>query len=92
MGLAILCVAADDRGDDAEQLGGHGYDALPVTLRWGDHEQSDDLAVGPLVLPDAEMGELKRLSIRCGEDFHDRSLEERGSQPAPTGCPIGVCS
>jgi hypothetical protein len=80
-GLTILRVAADDRGDDAEQFGGHGDYAFPIAFRGCDHEQGYDLPVGTLVLPNAEVGELKRLfdsDPGVAEDFHNCPLEERG--------------
>ena len=53
-------VAADDCRDDGEQFGRHREDTLPVGLGRGDDQQRDDLAVGALVLADAEVGELKQ--------------------------------
>lgn len=41
-------VSADDGHDDVGELGRHRYDPLPVGLRQGDHQERDDLAVGPL--------------------------------------------
>ncbi|MFF7082224.1 hypothetical protein [Streptomyces lavendulae] len=60
-GLASDGVAADDGRDDGEELSGHRDDALPVALRGSDHQQGDDLTVGSLVLPNAEMGEFQGL-------------------------------
>ncbi|MCX4970866.1 hypothetical protein OHA98_40225 [Streptomyces sp. NBC_00654] len=54
-------VSADNGPDDGGQLGGHGDDAFPVALGGSNDEQDDDLAVGPLILPDAEMGEFQDL-------------------------------
>ena len=54
-------------------------DALTVSLRWSDHEQGDDLAIGPLVLPDTEMRELEQLldtHTRVAKDFDDSELPE----------------
>ena len=45
-------------GDDVEQLGGHRDDSFAVALGRADHQQRDDLAVGPLVLADAQVREL----------------------------------
>ena len=52
-------VAADDRGDDGEQLGRHGDDPFAVGLGRCDHQQGGDLAVRALVLPDAEMSQFR---------------------------------
>jgi hypothetical protein len=74
-------VTADDGRNDGGQLGGHGDDTFPVALRRGDHKQGDDLAVGPLVLPGAEMGEFKSFfyaSTRVPQNLNDRPLPEGG--------------
>ncbi|WTN35974.1 hypothetical protein OHQ89_47455 [Streptomyces canus] len=49
----------DDLGDHVEQFGGHGDDPLAIGLGRGDHQQSDDLAVGALVLPDAQVAQFQ---------------------------------
>jgi hypothetical protein len=49
-------LAADDLSDGVKELGGHGNDTLAFALGRGDHQERDDLAVGPLVLADAEVG------------------------------------
>ena len=80
-GLAASGVTADDGRDHGEQLGGHGDDTFPVALRRGDYKQGDDVAVGPLVLPDAEMGKFKSFfyaNTRVPQDLHDRPLPEGG--------------
>ena len=50
-------VPADHLGDDVEQLTGHGDDTFAVALGRADHQQSDDLAVGALVVADAQVGQ-----------------------------------
>jgi hypothetical protein len=52
-------MAADDRGDDGEQLGRHGDDTFAISLGRCDHQQGGDLTVRAPVLPDAEMGQLR---------------------------------
>lgn len=44
-----------------EELGGHRDHALAVGLRRSDDQQRDDLATGPLVSPDAQVGQLAQL-------------------------------
>jgi hypothetical protein len=56
-----LGVAADDCRDDGEQFSRHRDDTLPVGLGRGDDQQRDDLAVGALILADAEMSEFQQL-------------------------------
>ena len=73
-------VPADHLGDDVEQLCRHGDDAFAVTLGGADDQQGNDLTVGALVLPDAEMSQLDQLlSPKPGqaERLHDRPLPER---------------
>lgn len=73
-------VAADDRGDDGEQLSRHGDDAFAVGLGRRDHQQRGDFAVRAPVLPDAEMSQLRQfLDAAAGvpEGFHDRPFPER---------------
>ena len=68
-------------GDDVEQFGGHRDDPFAVGLGRGDHQQGDDLAVGALVLADAELGELKQLldaETGVPQDLDDRPVPERG--------------
>lgn len=44
-----------------EELGRHRDDAFAVGLRWRDDQQGDDLAVRPLVLANAQVGEFAEL-------------------------------
>jgi hypothetical protein len=78
-GAVLVAVAPDDLGDDVEELGGHGDDPFTVALGRSDDEQSHDLAVGPLVLPDAEMRQLDQLlgpQTRQPQCFDDGPLPE----------------
>ncbi len=73
--------AADDRGDDVDQFRADRDDTFAVGLGRGDHEQGDHLAVWPLVLADAELGQLNQLlgaQPGVGEGLHGRPLPERG--------------
>jgi hypothetical protein len=54
-------VPANHGGEDVEEVGRNRDDAFAVGLGRGDHEQRDDLAVGTLILADAELGELQEL-------------------------------
>jgi hypothetical protein len=54
----LVQVAADDRGDDGEQLSRHRYDTFAVGLGRCDHQQGGHLTVRTPVLPDAEVGQL----------------------------------
>jgi hypothetical protein len=81
-GPAVGGVAADDGGDDGddgEQLSRHRNDALAVGLGRGDHQQRDDLAIGALLLADAEVGELEELldpDAAVPQDLHGRPFPE----------------
>ncbi|MEV7617629.1 hypothetical protein [Streptomyces sp. NPDC089799] len=44
-----------------EEIGRHRDDAFPFALGRSDHQQGDDLSVGPLILADAEVRELGQL-------------------------------
>ena len=72
--------AAEDAGQDVEQLGGDGEHALAVGLRWRDDEQGDDLAVGSLILADAQLGELEELL-----DAHTGVAQRLDDRPLPAG-------
>ncbi|WP_225993415.1 hypothetical protein [Actinomadura rudentiformis] len=73
-------MASDGSGDDVEQLGAHRDDALAVGLGGGDDQQRDDLSVGTLVLPDAEVGQLAELfdaDPRMPQSFNAGPVPER---------------
>jgi hypothetical protein len=58
----------------------NGDDPFAVALGWAGHQQRDDLAVRPLILADAEVGQLDQfLAAQPGQAqrFHDRPLPER---------------
>lgn len=77
----FLAVAEDDLCDDVEQLGRHGDDAFAVALGRADDQERDNLAVGALVLPDAEVAQFGEfLGAQAGqpECLHDGPLPERG--------------
>jgi hypothetical protein len=77
-------VPADDLGQDVEHLGGHGDDPLAVGLGRRDDQQRDDLTVGALILPDAQVGEL-------AEFFDpDAGVSQRlDDDPCPEGAVLG---
>ena len=78
---AVVSEATDDGGDDVEQFRAHRDDAFLVGLGRGDHEQGDHLAVGPLVLADAELCEFEEFLAAqsgVGEGLHRGPLPERG--------------
>lgn len=74
-------VSADDRRDHVEELGGHRDHSLAVGFRRRDDQQRDDLATGPLVLPDAQVAELAQLlDAHAGvpQRLHRRPVPRRG--------------
>ncbi len=74
-------VPADHLGDDVEQLTGHGDDTFAVALGRADHQQSDDLAVGALVVADAQVGQFAEFfdaKPSQAQRFNDRPLPEGG--------------
>ncbi|WAT94444.1 hypothetical protein [Streptomyces nigrescens] len=54
-------VPADDLSDDVEQFGGHRDHPLAVSLGGSDDQERDDLAVGALVVADAQVGQFGQL-------------------------------
>jgi hypothetical protein len=74
-------VPANDRSDDVEEFGGHRNHAFTVGLRRSDHQQRADLTICPLVLPNAQMGELDELihpHSGVPQCLHRGSLAEGG--------------
>jgi hypothetical protein len=78
---AMLGVPPDYGGDDSEQFRRHRNNALAVSLGRRDHQQGDDLSVRALILPDAQVGQLKQFldaNARVAKDFHCGEFPEGG--------------
>ncbi len=78
--LAIAGEPPHHLGDHVEQLSRHRDDAFAVHLRRRDHQQSDDLAGGPLVLTDTQMRQLGQLL-----DSHAGVPQRLDDRPLPEG-------
>lgn len=70
----MIRLPTDDLCDGVEEFGRHGNDALALVLGGGDHQERDDLPVGPLILADAQQDERlarveeTRIQLRNGFD------------------------